>query len=180
MPTNKSDSTEKSHKDESTRKSAPADNRRKGRVSSVSKSSSTKAKSSGAKKKSTAKKKTKQVAGKTTRSGARTPSKDSTPINAHSFPAGTKVGIYEAAEVDVQRRENRPPIGDPVKTVTVTKAGDLTAEKLPPGHYVAAAKVDDNNDNRIDADDSWVYVQFGVVTDEERKAFSKRTGIGVS
>jgi hypothetical protein len=174
---NRSDSTEKSQKDESTRKSSPSDSTRRSRVSKAPKEKSEARKRSAAAKKGAQTKKRKSGGeGKSTPSGPRVP------INTHGFPPETKVEVYRAVDVDVQRRENRPPVGEVVTTATVSKAGDLNIQrsKLEPGQYVAVAKVDEppqNVVNRIEGEDTYIYTGFGVVTDEQRDKFGSMTGL---
>jgi hypothetical protein len=183
---NKSDSTEKSQKDESTRKSAPSDNRRTGRVSSTRKSKASaefKKRSAAAKKGAKSRKgSSKRGEGKSTPSNPRVQDKSNVPINAHGFTPETKVEVYRAVDVDVQRRENRPPVGEVVTTATVSKAGDLNIQrsKLEPGQYVAVGKVDNppiGAGNRVEGEDFYSYTGFGVVTDEQREKFGSMTGL---
>jgi hypothetical protein len=181
---NKSDSTEKSQKDESTRKSAAADNRRTGRVSSTRTKKASSKKSGSSRKSSSKKSSSKQTAGKTTVSSPRAQDKSNVPVNSHPFPPDAKVEVYRASDVDVQRRRNRAPVGEAVTSVTVPKSGDLTIQrsKLEPGQYVAVAKLDKDapgaTNRTADKDeDFYAYVGFGVVTDEQRDKFGSMTGL---
>ena len=134
------------------------------------------------KKKNTKKSGSKQTAGKTTPSAPRATTKSDIPVNTHPFAPGAKVEVYRAVDVDVQRRENRPPVGDPVTTATVTKAGDLTVQssKLEVGQYVAVAPLDNpppGVGNRVKGEDAYGYVTFGKVSEEQREKFGAMTGL---
>jgi hypothetical protein len=50
-----------------------------------------------------------------------------------------KVEIYNLNEADVERRENRAPAADPVKTVNVGKDGVFKVDGLKRGSYLAYA-----------------------------------------
>jgi hypothetical protein len=58
------------------------------------------------------------------------------------FPPETKVGIHEAALVDVERAGDREPFEKPITTATVTKEGRLKVTGLKKGQYNAVGEVE--------------------------------------
>jgi len=72
----------------------------------------------------------------------------------HRFEPGTKVGIFPAHEVTVERGLGREPIASPIKTATVKKDGSLEVSGLKKGIYLATAFVESEDRHR--------YVQFSV------------------
>lgn len=65
-------------------------------------------------------------------------SQNKTEIMAHPFGPGDKVKVYEAAEVEQERRSGDAPRGKEQGTATVEKDGKLNVSGLKPGTYVAA------------------------------------------
>jgi hypothetical protein len=74
----------------------------------------------------------------------------------HRFEPGTKVGIFPAHEISVERGLGREPIPKPTKTATVKKDGSLSVSGLKAGSYLAAAQVGEGDDAQ------YLYVQFSV------------------
>jgi hypothetical protein len=62
-------------------------------------------------------------------------------LDFHPFPPGTKVKVYPAEEVGVERDAGREPFGKSTTNATVKNDGSLGFSGLEKGSYVAAGEV---------------------------------------
>jgi hypothetical protein len=73
-------------------------------------------------------------------------------VRSHLFPVGTAVGAYPLNEADVERREGRVPIPNPIATGVVGSEGTVEFTGLTAGvSYVMAGFVDELQQVKVDA-----------------------------
>jgi hypothetical protein len=98
----------------------------------------------------------KPTAKKATKRTSKKPRVKGQSIPNHRFAPGTKVGVYPAHEVTVERGMGREPIASPTATATVKDDGTLEVSGLKAGAYLAAAEI------KVDGEPRYRYVQFSV------------------